>query len=110
MRTVEPLNLKEPTRQDRYRAFKAEHGLTDQDIGERMVPPVSGQFVHVLFTGARDMPPARYEQLLAMGVPEEIVPTPNSKRKRCPTGEGELSKLRQKVRELESQLKSAQAA
>lgn len=77
METIEELQLKKPGRQARLNAWIAQHGLRKCDLARAL--GVSPAMISEIISG-RSAPRGRIEQLVALGVPEDLLPEPNDVR------------------------------
>jgi predicted transcriptional regulator len=65
------LPLKPPTRQDRLRAFLAQHGLNQRKVAIRL--GISEAYLGQIFAGKR-RPEHYINKLVDMGIPSELLP------------------------------------
>lgn len=77
METIEELQLKQPSRQARLNAWIAQNGLRKCDLARAL--GVSPAMISEIISG-RSAPRGRIEQLVALGVPEDLLPEPSDAR------------------------------
>jgi len=77
--TSNPLTVAAPCRQSQARAWLVQHRVSLSDLASRM--GVSKQYVAQIISGQR-VTPARIRELVALGMPEELLPIPALPRRR----------------------------